>query len=68
MIETKAWYLSRTVWASLVTIFLAIANYSGIAATGLPQDALTDAAVNIATTISGMIASFGRLQATTRIG
>lgn len=68
MIDTKAWYLSRTVWASLVTIFLAVANYSGLAATGLPPDALTDAAVNLATTIAGLIALFGRLQATSRIG
>ncbi|MCO5063109.1 MAG: hypothetical protein M9924_01705 [Rhizobiaceae bacterium] len=68
MIETKPWYLSRTVWASLVTIALAVANYSGMAAGGLQQDALVDAALELATTVSGLIALFGRLQATTRIG
>lgn len=68
MIETKPWYLSRTIWASLVTVFLAAANYAGLAAAGLQPDALTDAALSLATTISGLIALLGRLQATSRIG
>lgn len=68
MVDTKPWYLSRTVWASLVTILLAIANYAGLAAAGLQPDVLTDAALNLATTISGVMALLGRLQATSRIG
>jgi hypothetical protein len=68
MIETKPWYLSRTIWASLVTIFLAGANYAGLAAAGLQPDVLTDAALNLAATVSGLIALLGRLQATSRIG
>jgi hypothetical protein len=68
MTDTKAWYLSRTVWASLVTILLAVTNYSGLAVAGLQPDVLTDAALNLATTITGVIALLGRLQATSRIG
>lgn len=68
MIGSKPWYLSRTVWASLVTIILAIANYGGLAAAGIEPDMLTDAALNLATTVSGMVALLGRLQATSRIG
>ena len=68
MIDTKPWYLSRTVWASLVTILLAALSYAGVAADGLQPDLLTEAALNLATTVSGLIALFGRLQATSRIG
>ena len=51
-----------------MTIFLAAANYAGIAVVGLQPDALTDAALNLATTVTGLIALLGRLQATSRIG
>ncbi|MBX3597062.1 MAG: hypothetical protein KF874_05755 [Rhizobiaceae bacterium] len=68
MIDSKPWFASRTVWASLVTIVLAMANYAGVATEGLQPDMLTDATLNLATTIAGIVALLGRLQATSRIG
>lgn len=42
MTESKPWYLSRTIWASLITIVTAAAGIFGVPVTGLDNAALTD--------------------------
>ena len=64
----KPWYLSRTIWASLVTIVSAAAALLGIPLAGLDNAVLADAILQAITAISGLVAIFGRLGATTRIG
>lgn len=63
----KPWYTSRTIWASIITVASA-----GAAAFGVPVDAvdgavLTETVLQAVAAISGLVAIFGRLAATTRI-
>ncbi|HWK13119.1 MAG TPA: hypothetical protein VNS02_01880 [Rhizobiaceae bacterium] len=68
MNDQKPWYLSRTIWASLVSVMSAAAAVIGLPVSGLDNAALTDALLQAITAISGLIAIFGRMRATTRIG
>lgn len=68
MNDTKPWYLSRTIWASLVTVAAAAAGLMGLPVAGIDDVALTDAILQAATAISGLVAIFGRLSATNKIG
>lgn len=68
MDDAKPWYLSRTIWASLVTIGCATAGMAGLSITDADGAALTDAILNAVVAGSGLIAVFGRLAAKTRIG
>ena len=67
MIEDKPWYLSRTVWAGLVALFLSLAEAFGLVSETVDQGALTDILLQLATAIAGLIAVFGRIGATSRI-
>ncbi|MBN9249071.1 MAG: hypothetical protein BGO03_03180 [Mesorhizobium sp. 61-13] len=68
MIATKPWYLSRTIWASIVTILTGAAGLTGLPLDGLDGSALTDTLLQTVSAISGLIAVFGRLSAKERIG
>jgi len=68
MTDSKPWYLSRTIWASLVTIVTATASVLGLPAAGIDNTALTDTLLQAITAISGLVAIFGRLGANSRIG
>lgn len=68
MIATKPWYLSRTVWASLVTIVTAAAGLIGVPVAGIDNTALTDTILQAISALSGLVAIFGRLSATDKIG
>ena len=68
MTATKPWYLSRTIWATLVSIAA-----TGGAAFGFPvehaaQDGLTDAILQFVSAMAGAVAILGRMRARTRIG
>ena len=43
MTNSKPWYLSRTIWASLITIVTAAAGILGLPVAGLDNAALTSA-------------------------
>lgn len=68
MEDIKPWYLSRTIWASVVTVASAAAAIVGIPVQGLDTAALTDSVLQAITAISGVVAIFGRLSAVSRIG
>jgi len=67
MDSIKPWYLSRTIWASVVTVLSAGASLLGLPVGGIDGGALTDSLLQAVTAVSGIIAIFGRLSATTRI-
>ena len=67
MNENKPWYLSRTIWASLVTVGLAVAGMAGIAVDDADGSGLADTLVQGATAIAGLVAILGRLRARGRI-
>jgi hypothetical protein len=68
MDSVKPWYLSRTIWASVISVASAAAALFGLPVDGLDGGALTDSLLQAVTAISGIIAIFGRLGASTRIG
>ncbi|KQZ16384.1 hypothetical protein ASD50_11115 [Mesorhizobium sp. Root552] len=68
MIAIKPWYLSRTIWASIVTILTGAAGLTGLPLDGLDGSALADTLLQAVSAISGLIAVFGRLSAKERIG
>ena len=68
MTDSKPWYLSRTIWASLITIVTAAAGILGLPVAGIDNQALTETLLQAVTAISGLVAIFGRLEASSRIG
>ncbi len=64
----KPWYLSRTIWASLVTVVLAIGGMAGLSVAEIDGGALTEAIVQGVTALAGIVAILGRLKATSRLG
>jgi hypothetical protein len=68
MTDSKPWYLSRTIWASLITIVTAAAGIVGVPVAGIDNSALPDTLLQAITAISGLVAIFGRLGANSRIG
>lgn len=68
MTDSKPWYLSRTIWASLITIVTAAAGILGVPVAGIDNAALADTLLQAVTAISGLVAIFGRLGAQSRIG
>ncbi|PWK75734.1 hypothetical protein [Aminobacter sp. AP02] len=68
MLNLKPWYLSRTIWASVVTMLLGVAGLSGIPVDGIDGPTLTDTVLQAITALSGLIAIFGRVSAKQRIG
>ena len=68
MTDSKPWYLSRTIWASLITIVTAAAGIVGVPVAGIDNSALADTLLQAITAISGLVAIFGRLGANSRIG
>ncbi|WP_187970210.1 hypothetical protein [Aquibium microcysteis] len=68
MTEQKPWYLSRTVWASIVTIATTLGGVLGLPIAGLDNSAATDTILQVAAAISGVVALWGRIVATSRIG
>ena len=68
MTSIKPWYLSRTIWASVVTVGSAAAAIFGIPVAGLDNAALTESVLQAVTAISGIVAIFGRVGAVSKIG
>ena len=68
MNEMKPWYLSRTIWASLLVIVSVLAAALGIPMEQGETDALAEAILQAIAAIAGVVAIAGRLFARTRIG
>ena len=68
MTQTKPWYLSRTIWASVVTVVAGIGGMFGLPVDRIDDQALVETLLQGITAISGLVAIFGRLAADRRIG
>jgi hypothetical protein len=68
MTTIKPWYLSRTIWASIVTVSIGAAGLAGLPIDGIDGSSLTDTLLQAVTALSGLIAIAGRLWANKRIG
>ncbi len=68
MTASKPWYLSRTIWASVVTVLAGAAGLSGLPLDAAHDAALVDTLLQALSAVSGLVAVFGRLSAKHRIG
>lgn len=68
MTVSKPWYLSRTIWASIITVMTGGAGLFGIPTGMLDNGALTETILQLVTAISGLVAIFGRVSADSKIG
>lgn len=65
--ETKPWYQSKTIWASLVALAAVIAQALGLSIGEEDQAALVDAILNAVAIAGTFIAVYGRTKATKSI-
>lgn len=63
----KPWYLSRTIWASVVTVVAAAASLVGLPIDEEASADMIELILQIVTAGSGLAAVLGRLAARTRI-
>ena len=68
MIQFKPWYLSKTIWASAISVGCAVLSLAGFPVGGIDQGALVDQLLQVISALSGLTAIFGRVTAGTRIG
>jgi hypothetical protein len=67
MTAIKPWYLSKTIWAAIVTVVTSIAGLLGLPAGLIDNGALADAIIQGITALMGVVAIFGRMDARERI-
>ena len=63
----KPWYLSKTVWGSVVAILAALAGLFDIDLDAATQARAVEMIVQAVGAVGGLVALVGRLRATTRI-
>lgn len=68
MLATKPWYLSKTIWASIVTVLTGVGGVFGLPVETIDDAALTDTILQAIAAASGLVAILGRLSARDRIG
>ena len=68
MIDSKPWYQSRTVWASVVAMLAAFGSLIGEPGAAFADPALIDAILTVVSAVAGFVALLGRLMARSRIG
>ncbi|MCB1386565.1 MAG: hypothetical protein KDJ80_11585 [Nitratireductor sp.] len=64
MVDEKPWYLSKTIWGSLVAIAAALASALGVSLDAASQAEITEVIVQLAGAAGALIAIYGRLSAT----
>ena len=64
----KTWYLSKTIWASAISIACALLGFTGLPTAIIDQSALADQIIQIISALSGVMAIVGRVTAKSRIG
>ena len=64
MIDEKPWYLSRTIWGSLIAVAAALGSILGISLDQTIQAELADIVVRMAGAAGALVAIYGRLAAT----
>ena len=60
MTNEKSWFLSKTIWASIVTILLSCSSFFTYRLEHADQGAFTDTIMQFLTALSGIVALFGR--------
>jgi len=64
MVDEKPWFMSKTIWGSLISVAAALVSTLGISLDGAVQVAITDAVVQLIGAAGALLAIYGRLAAT----
>lgn len=64
----KPWYLSRTIWASIIAVVASVAGMFGLNFEDADVSALAEGIAQTIAAVAGLAAIFGRLVARSRIG
>ena len=67
MMDVKPWYLSKTIWSSLIAVLAAVLAAIGFEIDGAVQADLVELALQTVTVGASLFAVFGRLVATAEI-
>jgi uncharacterized membrane protein HdeD (DUF308 family) len=67
MDNTKAWYKSKTVMSSLVTVFAGLIGLVGIVIEPAMQATITNTLLGMTTVVTGAVAIYGRVTANTKV-
>ena len=67
MDEIKPWYLSRTVWASVVAILAGACGVVGVPSEVVADPELVDAILRVVAAVAAIVSLFGRLKAKSRL-
>lgn len=68
MTDAKPWYLSKTIWAALVSIAATVAAALGVPIEPGTREGLVEAILQLVSAAAGALAILGRMTARTRIG
>lgn len=64
---TKPWYLSKTIWASIVTILMSAGGLFGIPTGLFDNGAMADTIIQVITALMGLASILGRVSAAQKI-
>jgi len=64
MIDEKPWYMSKTIWGSLVAVAAALASTAGFTIDGESQLAISEAILQVVVAAGALFSIYGRLSAT----
>lgn len=67
MIDSKPWYFSKTIWASLIAVAAAGASAFGFGLDAETQAELADVVMQLIAVGASLLAIFGRLAADSKI-
>jgi len=67
MSDSKPWYYSKTIWASLIAVVATIGSAFGMNVDEATQSQLAENAVQLVAIAASLLAVFGRLTATSEI-
>jgi len=66
--DNKAWWQSKTIWGSFITLIAVGLSLGGIVITHEEQEYITEAILVVITGIGGILSLVGRLRAEKKIG
>ena len=67
MSATKPWYLSKTIWASILTVLMSLGGLFGLQEGFVDNDAFADAIIQAITAVTGLVSIVGRITAAQKI-
>ena len=68
MLDNKPWYASRSVWGGVVALLSAVGGAFGFVVAPEAMTGLTEALVLLGTSVGSLVALYGRVVATKKIG